>query len=90
MEIIVELPNGDKKSIKYLNKDDKVSKLRNEIKNQFDIDFQNHGLYFYLYTLNETMDDTKLGDIGFENDSIVLVRQISKNLGFFYIIIFNI
>ena len=32
MEIIVELPNGDKKSIKYLNKDDKVSKLRNEIK----------------------------------------------------------
>ena len=86
MEIIVELPSGNNKSVYGLDKDDKVRTLKNEIINRFDIDFQKHCLYFNFLTLNELMDDKKLIDVGIINYSIVKVREKSKNLNFFFTI----
>jgi hypothetical protein len=91
MIITVDLPNGDKKSICGFDKDAKVSTLKNEITNQYDIDFEKHDLYYNYLTLNKLMDDKKLSDfIDFVDYSTVKAREKSKNHHFiFYHFILN-
>jgi hypothetical protein len=91
MELIVRLSNGDKKSIYVIDEYSKVSTLKNEITNQYDIDFEKHDLYYNYLTLNKLMDDKKLSNfIDFVDYSTVKAREKSKNHHFiFYHFILN-
>jgi hypothetical protein len=88
MELIVHLSNGDKKSIYVIDEYAKVSTLKNEITNQFDVDFEKQRLYFNFSTSSDLyyFDESKLIKIGTVNFSVVKVRENCKNIYCFFLI----